>query len=207
MLGLIGKKIGMTQVFAENGDLVPVTVLNVGPCFVVSKKIKDKEGYNALQLGYEDVKEKKVSKPERGLFKKANITPKKVLREFKLEDIEKYNVGQDVKLDIFTKDECVDIIGTSKGNGFAGVMKRWGFSGGPKSHGTTKWHRRAGSIGQSAYPSRVFKGVKMPGRMGGKRSTSKNIRIVHIDKEKNLMLVRGAVPGNKNGFVIIRKKK
>ncbi len=205
IIGLIGKKIGMTQLFGGNGEVIPVTIIQAGPCPVVQKKARERDGYEAVQLGFEDKKEKRVNKPQRGHFAKAGVGPKRVLKEFRIDGFDDYSVGDEVKVDVLKEEDLVSITGISKGKGFAGVMKRWGFSGGPASHGAHKWHRRPGSIGSSAYPSRVFKGKKMAGRMGAERVTCRNLKVVKIDLNQNLLLVKGAVPGSNGGYVFIVK--
>lgn len=208
MMGLIGKKIGMTQLFGKRGEVIPVTIIKAGPCFVFQKKNEEKDGYKAIQLGFEDKKESRVNEPQRGHFAKAGVAPKKVLREFRVDALDDYEVGNEIKVDVFKEKDRVIITGISKGKGFAGVMKKWGFAGGPASHGAQKWHRRPGSIGSGAAdPSRVFKGKKMPGRMGGKQVTYKNLKIVKIDEVQNLLLVKGSVPGHNEGYLIIVQKE
>lgn len=203
--GLIGRKVGMTQIFDEEGNVVPVTVIQAGPCTVVQKKTKEKDGYIAVQLGFEEEKKlKKVTKPLEGHFQKSGLPPFKVLREFKFDESTEIKEGDQFSVDIFRPGEKVDVIGTSKGKGFAGVVKRWGFRGGKASHGSM-FHRAPGSIGASAFPSRVFKGKKLPGHMGHRRVTVKNLTVVRADKERNLLLVKGAVPGAKGGLLLIRK--
>lgn len=204
--GLIGKKIGMTQIWNENGEVIPVTVIKAGPCVVVQKKTVEKDGYNAVQLGLvEDKPLKKVNKPLAGHFQKANVPPTRILKEFAvLDNFENINVGDIIKVDIFEKDKKVDCTGISKGRGFQGVVKRHGFSGGPASHGSM-FHRRPGSIGASTFPARVLKGQRMPGRMGGERVTVRNLEIVKIDKENNILMVKGAIPGYKGSYCFIRK--
>lgn len=205
MIGLIGKKIGMTQLFGETGKAIPLTIIEAGPCPIVQKKAENRDGYKAIQLGFEDKKENRVNKPQRGHFAKAGVGPKRVLREFRVDDSDDYSVGNEIKVDIFKEKDLINITGISRGKGFAGAMKRWGFSGGPASHGAHRWHRRVGSIGSSADPSRVFKGKKMPGRLGAKRVTCRNLRVVKVDKDQNLLLVKGAVPGYNGGYLIIIK--
>jgi len=206
MRGLISKKIGMTQLFDETGNMMAVTVLQAEPCQVVQVKTKEKDGYNAVQLGSGEKKSKKVTKPLAGHFSKAKVSPKVVLKEFRdFENDEPLNVGDTVSVDIFSTGDLVKITGTSKGKGFAGTVKRYNFRGGPKSHGQSDRHRAPGSLGQSSYPSRVFKGIRMGGRMGGEKVTVKNIQVVKVDPANNLLLVKGAVPGANNSIVIIRK--
>lgn len=207
MKAILGKKIGMTQIFEED-EVVPVTVLKAGPCVVVRKKEEEKDGYTAIQLGFEEIDERKLTKPQLGYFRKYGISPKRYLCEVRLnkETCSSYNAGDEIKVSVFEKGDLVRVTGVSKGKGFAGVMKRHGFSGGPASHGAGQWHRRPGSIGASSDPSRVFKGKKMPGRMGGKRVTVRNLRIVDIVEEENLLLVKGAVPGKNGSIVLVRSE-
>jgi large subunit ribosomal protein L3 len=205
--GMIGKKVGMTQLFDEDGKVTPVTVLEVGPCVVVQRKSMDKDGYEAVQLGLVDAKAgKRANKPMRGHHDKASVPPTRILREFAMEEGDDPKPGDALLVEMFQDVTKVDIIGTSKGKGFQGVMKRWGFGGGKATHGSMH-HRAPGSIGQSAWPAKVFRGVKMPGQMGNKRITVKNLKVVRIDNEKNLMLVKGAVPGAPGSKVMIRKSK
>ena len=199
---LLGKKVGMTQIFDENGKVIPVTVIEAGPCTVVQIKTKDADGYEAVQLGFGEVKAKKVTKPAAGHFKKANVEPKKHLREFRLEEIS-YNVGDELKADVFTAGESVDITGTTKGKGFQGVIKRHGQSRGPMGHGSM-YHRRPGSMGPTSTPGRVFKGKKLPGHMGMQQVTIQNLEIVSVDLDKNVILVKGSVPGNKGAILKIK---
>jgi len=206
MRGLISKKIGMTQLFDETGNMMAVTVLQAEPCQVVQVKTKEKDGYDAVQLGFREKKSKKVTKPLAGHFSKAKVSPKTVLKEFRdFENDEPLKVGDTVSVDIFTAGDLVKVTGTSKGKGFAGTVKRYHFRGGPRSHGQSDRHRAPGSLGQSSYPSRVFKGIRMGGRMGGKKVTVKNIQVVKVDSANNLLLVKGAVPGANNSIVLIRK--
>ncbi|MFQ5835187.1 MAG: 50S ribosomal protein L3 [bacterium] len=200
---ILGKKIGMSQIYEDN-SLIPVTVVEAGPCVVVQRKVKEKGGYNAVQLGFEEVKETRVSKPLSGHFRKAKVSPRRYLKEFRVEDIGDLKVGDVIKVDTFKEGELVNVAGVSKGKGFAGVVKRHGFKGGPASHGAKHWHRRPGSIGASSDPSRVFKGKKMPGKMGSKKVTTRNLKLVKIDQELNLLLIKGSLPGRKGGFVAIR---
>jgi large subunit ribosomal protein L3 len=208
MTGILGKKIGMTSIFDEKGESIPCTVIEAGPCFVVQIKTKEKDGYEALQLGFEEKKDRLVNKPMNGHFKKANISPKKLLGEFRGFDISKFQVGEVVKVDsLFSKDDIVSVSGRSKGRGFQGVVKRHHFGGGFRTHGQSDRERAPGSIGSSSYPSRVFKGMKMAGRMGGDNVTVKNLRIVQIIPESNLLLLRGSIPGYNNSYVEIQKEK
>ena len=204
--GLIGRKVGMTQIFSEKGESIPVTLIEAGPCVVLQKKTSDKEGYEAVQLGYEDIKEKKLTKSLKAKFSKVKIKSKRYIREFRVNNPDDYEVGQELNVDIFEEGSFIDVCGTSKGRGFAGVIKRWGFKGGPKSHGS-RFHRAPGSVGSSASPSRVFKGQKLPGQMGNKRVTIQSLEIVQLDKDKNLLVVKGAIPGASRGIVIVEKAK
>lgn len=205
-LGLIGKKIGMTQVFSSNGELVPVTVIEAGPCTVVQKKTVDRDGYSALQLGYGEKKPEKLNKPLRGHFKHLGGKAFGVLREFRIDATDTYQVGDQIDVSIFKPGEKISVSGISKGKGFAGNVKRWGFNRGPMSHGS-KFHRVVGSIGSSAFPSRVFKGKRMPGHLGSEKVTVKNLEVVDLRKDENILLVKGAVPGRRNCIVTILKKK
>ena len=199
---ILGKKIGMTQIFDESGKVIPVTAIEAGPCTVVQVKTKDADGYEAVQLGFGEVKENKVIRPIKGHFTKANVTPKKHLREFRLEEIS-YNVGDEIKADIFAKGEVVDITGTTKGKGFQGVIKRHGQSRGPMGHGSM-YHRRPGSMGSTSDPGRVYKGKVLPGHMGCEKVTVINLEVVKVDTDKNLLYVKGAVPGAKGSLLCIR---
>ena len=199
---ILGKKIGMTQIFDEKGRAIPVTVVEAGPCTVVQIKTKDSDGYEAVQLGFGEVKEKKLIRPIKGHFTKANVTPKKYLREFRLEEIS-YNVGDEIKADIFKEGETVDVTGTSKGKGFQGVIKRHGQSRGPMGHGSM-YHRRPGSMGSTSTPGRVYKGKNLPGHMGVETVTVQNLEIVKVDIDKNVLLIKGSVPGNKGAILKIR---
>ncbi len=201
MKGIIGKKIGITQIFEEDGRVITVTVIEAGPMKVVQKKEAEKDGYEAVQVGFDEVrKEKNVTKPMSGHFKKAAVSPYRILKEFKMDG---FNAGDEIKVDIFSKGEKVSVVGTSKGKGFQGVMKRHNYSGGPGSHGSM-FNRAPGSIGQGAYPAKVWKGKCLPGHMGSERVTVKNIEIVDIRAEQNLMLVKGAVPGANGGYLMIK---
>jgi large subunit ribosomal protein L3 len=207
-LGLIGKKLGMSQIFDEHGNVVPVTVIKAGPCYVVQKKTTDKEGYNAVQIGFDEViKVQRINKPDAGHFKKADVTPTQVLREFKVtpEDLEANEVGAVYSVDIFEPGDFVDVTGTSKGKGFAGVVKRHGFKGAPASRGSHEFFRHGGSIGQNMTPGRTMKGKKMPGHMGSKKVTVQNLKIIDVRGDTNLLLVEGAVPGPAKGYVFIRR--
>ena len=201
MKGILAKKIGMTQVFTEEGRLIPVTVMEAGPVRVVQKKQKDKDGYEAIQMGFDEMrKEKNITKPMKGHFQKASVPAFRILKEI---DMEGFNVGDDITVDIFSIGEKVNVVGTSKGKGFQGVMKRHNFKGGPGSHGSM-FNRAPGSVGMGAYPAKVWKNKKMPGHMGQEKVTVQNIEIVDIRKEQNLMLVKGAVPGANGGYLIIK---
>ena len=200
--GLIGKKIGMTQLFDENGKVIPVTVVEAGPCTVVQKKTIENDGYAAVQVGFGDVKVTKVNKPMAGHFKKADVAPKKVLKEFRLADTDSVNVGDILKADTFAVGDRVDVVGTSKGKGTAGVIKRWNFSRLKETHGTGPVHRHGGSLGVID-PARIFKGKKMAGHLGSEKVTVQNLDIVKVDVENNLIAIKGAIPGPKNGIVVI----
>ncbi len=200
--GLIGKKLGMTQLFDANGNVVPVTVIEAGPCVVAQKKTVENDGYDAIQIGYGDLKASKVNGPMKGHFAKNDVAPKKVLRELRLADCSAANVGDILKADIFAEGESVDVRGTSKGKGYAGVVKRWNFSRLKESHGTGPVHRHGGSLGVID-PARVFKGKKMAGHLGNERVTVQNLKVVKIDAENNIIAVKGAVPGPKGGIVVL----
>ena len=200
--GILGRKIGMTQVFDDDGHAVPVTVLEAGPCRVAQTKTPEKDGYTAAQLAFGEAK--RPNKPTAGHYAKAGITPARHLAELRLDTLEDYALGSEVKADIFEAGEMVDVIGVTKGKGFAGAMKRHGFKGLSSSHGTQKKHRSPGSIGACATPARVFKGVRMAGQMGNVRVTTLNLKVIKVDPERNLMLVRGAVPGPRGGLVMVR---
>ncbi len=202
--GLIGKKIGMTQLFDEKGNVIPVTVIEAGPCTVTMKKTVENDGYEAVQVGFGDVKVSKVNKPMQGHFAKADVAPKKVLKEFRLDDCAAVNVGDILKADVFAVGDKVDVIGTSKGKGTAGAIKRWNFSRLKESHGTGPVARHAGSLGACSDPSRVFKGKKLAGHLGAERVTIQNLDIVKVDAENNLIAIKGAVPGPRGGIVVLR---
>ena len=204
MNGILAKKIGMTQVFEETGNLVPVTVLQAGPMVVVQKKTVETDGYNAIVVGFGEINEKNVNKPRKGQFKKANASYKRYLREFKVEDVEKYNLGDEITVEIMEGVEFVDVIGTSKGKGTQGVIKRHGFGRGRESHGS-KFHRMPGGMGAATWPGKVFKGHRMMGRMGNERVTVQNLKVVKVDKENGIILIKGAVPGPKKGLITVRK--
>ena len=200
--GLVGKKLGMTQLFDANGNVVPVTVIEAGPCVVAQKKTIENDGYEAVQIGYGDLKASKVNKPMKGHFGKADVAPKKVLKEFKLADTSSLNVGDIVKADIFAAGEFVDVVGTSKGKGTAGVIKRWNFGRLRESHGTGPVARHGGSLGVID-PARIFKGKKMAGHLGSERVTVQNLSVVKVDSENNLIAIKGSIPGPKGGIVVI----
>ena len=204
MKAIIGKKVGMSQIFDENGKVIPVTVIEAGPCVVVQKKTAEKDGYNAVQLGYEDIPERKLTKPEMGHLNKAGVAPKKYLREFDLENAAELNTGDIIKADTFKKGDFVDVTGTTKGHGYQGVIKRWGAQRTPMSHGGGPVHRHAGSMGSTTDPSRIFKGKIGAGQMGCDQVTIQNLDVVKVDPELNLIAVRGAVPGPKGGLVYVK---
>jgi large subunit ribosomal protein L3 len=206
MEGILGRKVGMTQIYVEDGTVIPVTVIKAGPCLVVQVKTSDNDGYEAVQVGLVEEKPAKPNQPQAGHFKKAGIAPVRKVEEFRLDSGEELKAGDEVKASMFNEKDYVDVVGTSKGKGYQGVMKRHNFGGGRGSHGSM-FHRAPGSIGSSAFPSRVLKGMRMAGRMGGERVTTKNLQIVKIDAEQNLIYVRGAVPGPKSGYVAIRRAK
>jgi large subunit ribosomal protein L3 len=206
MTGLIGKKLGMTQFYNADGNVVPVTVIQTGPCVVVQKKESARDGYNALQVGFGSKKNQRVNKPAQGHMSKAGKGAFEVLKEFRLEDVSEYTVGQEIKVaELFKTGDRIDVSGTSKGHGFTGVIKRWSFGGFPGSHGTHEYFRHGGSIGNRSYPGRVRKGKKMAGHWGNETVSIQNLEVVDVRPEQNLMLVRGAVPGAKHGVVIVRR--
>ena len=201
--GLIGKKVGMTQIFDENGTVIPVTVIEAGPCVVAQVKTIENDGYEAVQLGFGEVKENKLNKPVKGHFAKANVTAKKHLREFRLDSIEGIKVGDELKADVFVAGDKIDVQGTSKGKGFQGVIKRHGQHRGPMGHGSM-YHRRPGSMGSTSTPGRVFKGKKLPGHMGKVTVTIQNLDVVRVDMDKNVILVKGSVPGPKGAILKVK---
>lgn len=201
---ILGKKIGMTQIFDENGKVIPVTVIEAGPCVVSQKKSVQSDGYDAVQIGFGDIRPKLVNKPMKGHFDKSNVAPKRVLKELRLEDTSAFNIGDIIKADIFAAGEKVDVVGTSKGKGYAGVIKRWNFGRLKETHGTGPTVRKGGSIGACSDPSRVFKGKKMSGHLGSERVTVQNLVVAKVDAENNLIAVKGAVPGPNGGTVLIR---
>lgn len=204
MIGIIGRKIGMTQIFTETGSVVPVTVVEAGPMFVTQIKTVETDGYNAVQVAFQDLKENRANKPVKGHFAKAGVALKKYVREFRVEDTSEFTVGQEIKADILEAGILVDVQGTSKGKGTAGTIKRWNQSRGPETHGS-KFHRAAGSLGAASYPARVIKGMHMAGHMGNETSTVQNLEVVRVDAEQNVILVKGAVPGPKGGIVTVKK--
>ncbi len=201
-IGILGKKVGMTQIFNDKGQVVPVTVVLAGPCTVIQKKTGASDGYNALQVGFDVKRESLVNKPLKGHFAKANVSPVRFIREMRLDNVDDYQVGQEIKADVFSTGDKVDVVGTSKGKGFAGGIKRHGFHRGPMKHGS-KYHRRPGSLGAKG-PARVFKGRLLPGRLGGVRVTVQNLEVVRVDAERNLLLIKGAVPGPKKALIMIK---
>jgi len=207
-IGLLGKKLGMTQVFDENGNIIPVTVIQAGPCLVIQKKTEKTDGYNAIQFGFDEIKKvKNVNKPMIGHFKKANIAPLKFIKEFRVteKELESTEIGSQISVDIFQPGEYVDITGTSKGKGFAGVVKRHGFKGSPASRGTHEYFRHGGSIGQNMTPGRTMKGKKMPGHMGNEKVTVQNLKVIEVRGDTNILMIKGAIPGPTNGYVIVKK--
>ena len=199
----MGKKVGMTQIFNEQGKVIPVTVVEAGPCVVLQKKTVESDGYEAIQVGFGDIREKLVNKPKTGVFKKAGVNVKRYIREFRLEDVSAYEVGTEIKADIFAVGDKVDVSGISKGKGFQGTIKRWNAHRGPMSHGS-KFHRAPGSMGAASDPSRTFKNKRMPGHMGAKNTTVLNLEVVKIMPEKNIILIKGGIPGPNKGTVVIR---
>ncbi len=202
--GIIGRKIGMTQLFTENGNVVPVTVVEAGPCTVIQKKTVDNDGYNAVQLGFEDIREKLVVKPLKGHYDKAEVAYKRVLKEFKLDNSESMNVGDVIKADVFASGDVVDVTGISKGKGYQGTIKRLGFHRQPLTHGTSGYHRHQGSMGANSTPSKVMKGKGMPGHMGSEQVTIQNLSVVKVDAENNLIAIKGAIPGPNGGLVVVK---
>jgi large subunit ribosomal protein L3 len=203
MKGILGKKVGMTQIFDEAGTVIPVTVIEAGPCYITQVKTEETDSYNAIQIGFERVEERKLNKPQLGHLR--GLPPLRYLREIRTDNVDEYEVGQQLDVSIFSVGQRVDVTGTSKGRGFAGVVKRHGFRGGPKTHGQSDRHRAPGSIGSTSTPGRVFKGMRMAGRMGGERVTVQNMEVVQVDPERNLLLVKGSIPGANGGLVLIRE--
>jgi large subunit ribosomal protein L3 len=204
MTGILGTKLGMTQVFDETGQVVPVTVVQAGPCVVTAVRTPDNDGYSAVQIGFGEINPRKVTKPVAGLFDKAGVTPRRYVAEIRTEGASEYTLGQELTAELFAAGQRVDVTGKSKGKGFAGVMKRHHFKGLSASHGTQRKHRSPGSIGACATPSRVFKGVRMAGRMGAERTTVQSLTVYAVDSDKNLLLIKGAVPGPRGGLVVVR---
>ncbi len=204
MKNMIGRKVGMTQIFQEDGSITPVTVIEAGPLVVVQKKTVESDGYNAIQVGFENIKEQRINKPTKGHFDKANVGYKKYLKEFNVENPDEYEIGQEIKVDVFVAGDMIDVTGVSKGKGTQGVIKRHGFSRGRETHGS-HFHRAPGGLSAGTYPGRVFKGKRMAGRMGNERVTIQNLEIVRVDSEKNIILVKGAVPGPKKGIITIKE--
>ena len=202
--GILGTKLGMTQVFDEENRVIPVTVVEAGPCVVTQIRTTETDGYNAIQIAFGEIDPRKVSKPQSGHFKKAGVTPRRHVTEIRMDDVSGYEIGQEITVDIFEGETFVDVTGTTKGHGFAGGMKRHGFAGQGASHGNQAAHRRVGSIGQSATPGRVFKNTRMAGRMGGNKVTTQNLKIQKIDADSNILLVKGALPGAKGGVVTVK---
>ncbi len=203
-LGIIGRKLGMTQLFLEDGSVVPATVVEAGPCMVIQKKTKEKDGYNALQLGFLPKNSQRVNKPLSGHFKKAGVGPFTYVREFRVESLEGFESGGEVALSLFKPGDIVDVTGLSKGKGFTGVMKRHGFHGSPGSHGTHEYFRHGGSVGSAAYPHHTFKGLKMPGQHGNQKVTVQNIKVLDVKEDQNLILLKGGIPGSRHGLILIR---
>ncbi len=203
MTGILAKKVGMTQIF-EDGKFIPVTVVEAGPNYVLQKKTVENDGYTALQLGFDEKKEKNTTKPVMGIFKKAGVNPQRFVKEVKVDSVEGYELGQEIKVDAFAEVGFVDITGTSKGKGTAGVMKRHGFGGNRATHGVSRNHRLGGSIGMSSWPGKVLKGKRMAGQLGNVAVTVQNLKVVKVDVENNLLLIKGAVPGAKNGYLVVR---
>lgn len=203
MSGILAKKIGMTQIF-ENGKFIPVTVVEAGPNFVLQKKTVENDGYTALQLGFDEKKEKNTTKPVMGIFKKAGVNPQRFVKELRVDSVEGYELGQEIKVDVLAGVEFVDITGTSKGKGTSGVMKRHGFGGNRASHGVSRNHRLGGSIGMSTWPGKVLKGKRMAGQYGNETVTVQNLKVVKVDAENNLLLIKGAVPGSKNSYIVVK---
>lgn len=204
MKNMIGKKVGMTQIFMEDGQIIPVSVVLAGPLTVVQKKTVENDGYNAIQVGFQEIKERRANKPAKGHFDKADLEYKKYLREFKVDNPDDYEIGQEIKADTFAEGDMIDVTGVSKGKGTQGVIKRHGFSRGNETHGS-KFHRAPGGLSAGTYPGRVFKGHKMAGRMGNEKVTVQNLEVVRVDAEKNLILIKGAIPGPKKGLITIKE--
>ncbi len=204
MKNMLGRKIGMTQVFGENGNVIPVTVVEAGPLYVIQKKTVEKDGYNAIQVGFESLEERKINKPLKGHFDKSEVSYKRYLREFRVENPDDFEIGQEITVEVFAQGDKVDVVGVSKGKGTQGVIKRHGFSRGRETHGS-RFHRSPGGMSASAYPGKVFKGHRMAGRMGNERVTVQNLEVVRVDADKNLLLIKGAIPGPKKGLITIKE--
>ena len=202
--GILGTKLGMTQVFDEDNRVVPVTVVEAGPCVVTQIRTQEKDGYNAIQIAYGDIDPRKVNKPQSGHFAKAGVTPRRYVAEIRMDDVSGYEIGQDVTVDLFGDVKFVDVTGTTRGHGYAGAMKRHGFAGQGAAHGNQAAHRRVGGIGACATPGRVFKGTRMAGRMGNNRVTTQNLKLFKVDADSNLLLIKGAVPGIRGGLVTVK---
>ena len=207
MKGILGKKVGMTRIFDDKGVVIPVTIIEAGPCYVTQRKSSEQDGYEAIQLGFEEIKEKSLTRPEMGHLRKNDLPPLRYLREIRMKDAGEYKEGQKITVDLFRLGERVDVTGMAKGRGFAGVMKRHGFAGGPITHGQSDRQRAPGSIGSGTTPGRVYKGLRMAGRMGNSRVTAQSLRVVMVDPERNLLAIQGGIPGPKNGLVLIREAR
>jgi len=207
MKGIIGRKIGMTQIFDEKGEVIPVTVIQAGPCYVTQVKTEETDGYNAVQLGFEEVPPRKLNLPLLGHLKRAGVPALRYLREFRAKDAVQYRPGQKITVEVFSPGDHVDVVGTSKGRGFAGGVKRYGFGGGPKTHGQSDRHRAPGSVSSGTTPGRVWKGKRMAGHMGNQRVTAQNLTVVRVDADRNLLVVKGPVPGPRNGLVVVKEAR
>jgi len=207
MKGILGRKVGMTQIFDERGEVVPVTIIEAGPCFVAQVKTPERDGYAAVQLGFKEVKPERLTRPQLKHLRKNQLPPLRYLREIRMSDVSQYEEGQKIRVSIFDVGDRVDVIGISKGKGFAGVVKRHGFGGGPKTHGQSDRQRAPGSIGAGTTPGRVHKGMRMAGRMGNARVTVQNLQVVLVDPERNLLAVKGAVPGARNGLLVVEEAR
>jgi large subunit ribosomal protein L3 len=207
MRGILGKKVGMTRIFDEQGEVIPVTIIEAGPCYVAQRKTEERDGYEAMQIGYEETSSKKLTRPAMEHLRKNELPPLRYLREIRLREDEEFSEGDKITVDIFSVGEMVDVMGFSKGRGFAGVMRRHGFGGGPATHGQSDRQRSPGSIGAGTTPGRVYKGKRMPGRMGNTRVSAQGLRVVMVDPERNLLAVRGGVPGSKAGLLVIREAR
>ena len=201
---ILGRKVGMTQVFEKDGTVIPVTVVEAGPCPVIQKKTMERDGYEAVCVGFSDIREKLVNKPKKGQFDKAGVEPKRFIREFKFDNTSDYEIGQEIKADIFEEGDFIDVSGLTRGRGFTGVIQRWNQHRGPMTHGS-KYHRGVGSMGGASDPSRVFKGKHLPGHYGNEKVTIQNLQVVRVDTERNMLLVKGAVPGKKGGLLVVRE--